>query len=434
MENIGRDVRVRIVKGLDALLLTVPFFLCWYGYYATRTFSPFFRKGNYLVVLLFLFVYIIYGRMYDGFRISLNRVPDIVCSQGLAAFMTNCVMYVVIWLLMKHLPNPLPLLAAFAMEIVLAGIWALSAHKWYFLTHPPMAATVIYDQRSGLEKLVEEYGLEKKFCIRQTARVEECLQKIGMLDKNDAVFLSGIHSHERNIILKYCVEHRIEVFVIPRIGDVLMSGAKHLHMFHLPMLQTGRYHPSVEYLFAKRMIDILVSGMALLLLSPIMLVTAAAIHLTDKGPVFYRQCRLTKDGKKFKVLKFRSMRVDAEKDGIARLSSGENDSRVTSVGRFIRKVRIDELPQLINILKGDISLIGPRALLPDELRDYGDRSLILTVKSGLTGFAQVSGRRDISFEERRALDIYYVRNWSISLDAQIFVKTIIEVLKRDGAK
>ena len=111
----------------------------------------------------------------------------------------------------------------------------------------------------------------------------------------------------------------------------------------------------------------------------------------------------------------------------------KNDPRITKIGAFIRKTSIDELPQLFNILKGDISLIGPRALLPGELRDYGDRSLILTVKSGLTGFAQVSGRRNISFEERRALDIYYVRNWSLMLDASIFFKTIAAVLKRDGA-
>ena len=112
----------------------------------------------------------------------------------------------------------------------------------------------------------------------------------------------------------------------------------------------------------------------------------------------------------------------------------KNDPRVTKFGHFIRKTSIDELPQLFNILKGDISLIGPRALLPGELRDYGDRSLILSVKSGLTGLAQVSGRRDIPFEERRALDIYYVKNWSLMLDLQIFFRTIAAVLKRDGAK
>ena len=112
----------------------------------------------------------------------------------------------------------------------------------------------------------------------------------------------------------------------------------------------------------------------------------------------------------------------------------KNDPRITKFGKFIRTTSLDELPQLFNILKGDISLIGPRALLPGELRDYGDRSLILTVKSGLTGLAQVSGRRDISFNERRALDIYYVKNWSLMLDLSIFMRTIATVLRGEGAK
>ena len=111
-----------------------------------------------------------------------------------------------------------------------------------------------------------------------------------------------------------------------------------------------------------------------------------------------------------------------------------NDPRITKFGKFLRKTSIDELPQLFNVLKGDISLIGPRALPENEIDEYGDRSLILSVKSGLTGFAQVSGRRDISFEERRALDIYYVMNWSLLLDAQVFFKTIWMVIRRDGAR
>ena len=112
----------------------------------------------------------------------------------------------------------------------------------------------------------------------------------------------------------------------------------------------------------------------------------------------------------------------------------KNDPRYTKIGNFLRKTSLDELPQLFNILKGDISLIGPRALQPLELKTYGDRSLILSVKSGLTGLAQVSGRRDISFNERRALDVYYVQNWSLALDLSIFFRTILAVLKHDGAK
>ncbi|MDO4527142.1 MAG: sugar transferase, partial [Candidatus Saccharibacteria bacterium] len=163
------------------------------------------------------------------------------------------------------------------------------------------------------------------------------------------------------------------------------------------------------------------------------------------------QERVGLNRKKFYMYKFRSMKSEYSgmpaEEAFIKMGKPElikkyrrdgdylkNDPRITKIGKFIRKTSLDELPQLFNILKGDISLIGPRALLPGELRDYGDRSLLLTVKSGLTGFAQVSGRRDISFEERRALDIYYVRNWSLLLDLQIFFKTIAIVFKREGAK
>ena len=202
----------------------------------------------------------------------------------------------------------------------------------------------------------------------------------------------------------------------------------------------------------KRLFDILFSLVGILVTLIPMMIVWVVLKLTDfKHSPIYKDNRLTQYNRKFKCYKFRTMKpvysgMTAEqaflKMGKPELikkyrKNGDylvDDPRVTKVGRFLRRTSIDELPQLFNILKGDISLIGPRALLPGELRDYGDRSLILTVKSGLTGFAQVSGRRDIAFEERRALDIYYVRNWSLMLDLSIFFKTIMVVLKGEGAK
>lgn len=202
----------------------------------------------------------------------------------------------------------------------------------------------------------------------------------------------------------------------------------------------------------KRAFDILISLIGIILAAVPMLFVWLVIKITDpKHSAMYTDYRLTRYNKKFKCYKFRSMKskysgMTAEeaftKMGKANLikkyrEDGDyikNDPRITKFGHFIRRTSLDELPQLFNILKGDISFIGPRALLPNELRTYGDRSLILTVKSGLTGFAQVSGRRNISFEERRALDIYYVLNWSLMLDFQIFLKTIVAVFRGEGAK
>ena len=257
---------------------------------------------------------------------------------------------------------------------------------------------------------------------------EKCMDNLSILDGMEAVFLSGIHSHERNRILKYCVEKDIRAYVIPRIGDVLMSGAKRMHMFHLPILRVERYAPSPEYLFFKRFFDILLSLAALVLLSPVMLVTALAIRLTDGGPVFYRQCRLTRNGKKFNVLKFRSMRVDAERDGIARLSTGDKDPRITPVGGVIRKCRIDELPQLFNILGGSMSLVGPRPERPEIASQYEAQMpefrLRLQAKAGLTGYAQVYGKYNTTPYDKLQMDLMYIANPGFKEDLRILLATV----------
>lgn len=202
----------------------------------------------------------------------------------------------------------------------------------------------------------------------------------------------------------------------------------------------------------KRTMDLVLGGLATILALIPMLVTWIVIKCSEpKAPAVYSSWRLSRFNQKVKIYKFRSMKSEYsgmspekafEKMGKPELSkkyreNGDtlpNDPRITKIGKFIRKTSLDELPQLFNVLKGDISLVGPRALVPGELRDYGDRSLLLSVKSGLTGLAQVSGRRDISFEERRALDIYYVQNWSIGMDLRILFRTIGTVFKREGAK
>ncbi|MBR3115754.1 sugar transferase [Candidatus Saccharibacteria bacterium] len=202
----------------------------------------------------------------------------------------------------------------------------------------------------------------------------------------------------------------------------------------------------------KRAFDIVFAVIGIIIVAIPMLIVWIAIKCSDmKHSAFYADERLTRYNRRFKCYKFRTMKPEysgmTAEEAFTKMGKPElikkyrkngdymkNDPRITKVGNFLRRTSLDELPQLFNILMGDISLIGPRALLPGELRDYGDRSLILTVRSGLTGFAQVSGRRDIPFEERRALDTYYVRNWSLMLDASIFFKTIVVVLKGEGAK
>jgi exopolysaccharide biosynthesis polyprenyl glycosylphosphotransferase len=283
--------------------------------------------------------------------------------------------------------------------------------------------------RADLEKALLEHELEKKFHIIKTIGALECSTDLsGLPEDTEVVFFSGVHSHERNIIMKYCVAKNIQTYVIPRIGDMLMQSAHPVHMMNLPILQVRAYAPAQEYLLIKRFFDIVLSLLMLILASPLMAVTAIAIRAYDGGPVLYRQQRLTKNGRVFEMLKFRSMRVDAEKDGVARLSSGQKDDRITPVGHVIRKIRIDELPQLWNILKGDMSIVGPRPERPEIAEQYyqtlPEFHLRLQAKAGLTGYAQVYGKYNMSPYDKLLMDLYYIGHPGMIEDLRIMFATV----------
>lgn len=367
---LEHSIAVRCVKLINLILMVIPFIVCWYVYYSQRLIIPYYSRGNWVVIALFTIMYFIYCKIFDGFLVSINRISEMVYSQMLAALITDAIMYIITWLLMRSFPNVLPMLILLVVQLAVSIIWCMAAHTWYFKVYPPQKSAIVYDAREGMERLIDEYGMDKKFKVLFEIKSDTCINDLSILNKVETVFLSGIHSHDRNIILKYCVSNGINVYVIPRVGDVIMSGARKMHMFHLPMLRVGRYNPNPEFLFIKRLFDIILSLIAIIILSPIMIVVAFLIKVTDKGPVLYKQCRLTKNGKQFMVLKFRSMRVDAEKDGVARLSSGDKDDRITPIGKFIRKVRFDELPQLFNILFGDMSIVGPRPERPEIAAQY----------------------------------------------------------------
>lgn len=422
-----REFLLRLLKLFNVLLITVPFAWCWFYYYAQQLALPFYDRGNWVVVALYAVLYMIFGRVYGSFWISLNRISESVYSQALAVMMTSGIMYVVTFLLERRMPDIWPLITAFVVQLVLSGLWSMAAHVAYYMLFPATKTIIVYDERKGMEKLIRDYGFEKKFTVIKTLTVEQCIANIDLLHNAQTVFVSGVHSHERNIILKYCVEQGIMMYLVPRIGDVLMSGAQQMHMFHLPMLRVGRYNPSPWHTIAKRTFDVVSAGALFLVISPLMLITAIAIK-TDGGPVFYKQRRLTQDGKEFDVLKFRSMRVDAEKDGVARLSTGDKDDRITKVGHFIRKVRIDELPQLLNIIGGSMSVVGPRPERPEIASQYEKEmpefSLRLQAKAGLTGYAQVYGKYNTTPYDKLQMDLMYISNPSFWEDLRIIFATI----------
>lgn len=428
MSKYKHDLLLRLMKLLNVVCLAMPFAWCWYRYYASRIVSPFHAVGDLLVVALFCMLYVLLGRIYGAFMVSMQSVLKTVYAQFWAVGITDIILYVVICLLSHTASNLLPGLAAFGAQMLLSYIWAFFTRKGYYAMFPAKKTAIVFNVRRGVEKLIDNYGLKGNYEVVLILSIEECLKDLSILNGIEVVFASGVQSHDRNILLKFCIEHDIMMYMIPRIGDVIMSGAQRMHMFHLPVLCIGRYMARPEYLFLKRVIDIVVSIMALILLSPIFLLTAIAIKLEDKGPVLYRQVRLTKNGRSFEILKFRSMRVDAEKDGIARLSTGDKDARITRVGRFIRLSHIDELPQLLNILKGDLSLVGPRPERPEIAAQYckeiPEFHLRLQAKAGLTGYAQIYGKYNTTPYDKLVMDLMYIAHPSIIEDMKIVFGTI----------
>ena len=429
METNSYRLILRLTKLVNVVLMTVPAVLLWWIWYAAE--ARFGTRGLSLTLITaaFVMLYMTYGRIYESFLVSLVRISEMVYSQCLALLMSDALMYVIFCLMAGKLVSLLPVMAMFGMQLVLSVLWCTAAHVWYFRTFPAKKTIVIYDRKRSLENLITAYGLQKKFEVLRTIPVDACIGSgFRDLEGMEVAFLCGIHSHDRNAVLKQCVEKGITMYVLPRIGDTIMSGATRMHLFHLPFLRVGRYDPAPEYLIMKRLFDIAVSASALVVLSPVLLVTALAIKLTDGGPVFYKQTRLTRDAKTFQVLKFRSMRVDAEKDGVARLSTGDGDDRITPVGRFIRKVRIDELPQLINILRGDMSVVGPRPERPEIADQYArelpEFSLRLQAKAGLTGYAQVYGKYNTTPYDKLQMDLMYIAHPSFWEDLRIIFATV----------
>ena len=250
------------------------------------------------------------------------------------------------------------------------------------------------------------------------------------------VVIGDIPSHERNTLLKYCFEKDIRCYSIPKLSDIMLRNAEDIHLFDTTLLLSRNLRLTAEQMFFKRVIDIVFSLLGLVVASPFMLVIALAIKLYDGGPVFYRQPRFTRDKRVFMILKFRSMKMDSEEKG-AQLAQ-KDDDRITPVGKIIRRIHFDELPQIFNILKGDMSLVGPRPERPEIAAVYSERipefDYRLKVKAGLTGYAQVYGKYNTTPYDKLKLDLTYIETYSLQLDIKLLMLTFKILFQKENTE
>lgn len=408
------------------------FALMWYQSYKMKMYIfPFFAKGDVIVIFLYTALYLLFARLYGGFDITFHSAGELTYSHAVAAVLSCGIMYLVTALLMRSVPSVLPMLALVAASVAVGGIWAFASKRLTLRLLAARPILLIYDNKEAREDGEAILGsLPRVFRLLGAVSAREGTQAVcEQIRRKEAraVMLCGVASTQRNDLVKYCIDHGVEAYVRPNIGDFLIKGAQSLQLDNLPVLLCHRSSPSIWYLAAKRFLDIVLSLLALVVFSPFMLVTAICIKAYDGGPILYKQLRLTKDRKEFYVYKFRSMRVDAEKDGVARLAS-THDDRITPVGRVIRMLRIDEMPQLFCILLGDMTIVGPRPERPEIAAQYEKEmpefALRLQAKAGLTGLAQVYGKYNTTPYNKLQMDLQYIGSMGIVTDLKIIFATI----------
>ena len=410
------------------LVFSGSLYFMWTEYYNPYIPKPFYQYGNYLLLALFMGIYFAFVKVYGGFMVGTAQVHDLIFSQIIAIGFLQGISYIIFSLLSYDMVSPLPFIIMFILFSAFASVWALVVDAIYFRLHAPKKTVVVFENIDSYLSLKGIRSMDKRFTVIRTfnsgkTSLAELFEQISSVD---AVFLCGVPSDYRNEVVKYCIANNKVAYVKPKISDTIIRGGRTIQLMNVPVYRCKRSDVSLIYQAIKRFFDILLSLIAIIISSPIMLVTALAIRLYDGGPVFYKQVRLTLNGKEFEIIKFRSMIQNAEKDGVARLAEN-SDSRITPVGNIIRKLRIDELPQLFNILKGDMSFVGPRPERPEIAAEYEkdmpEFALRLQVKAGLTGYAQVYGKYNTPPYDKVQMDLMYIAHQNILEDIKLMLIT-----------
>ena len=301
----------------------------------------------------------------------------------------------------------------------------------------PRRLLVVYD-RHVPERLIQKLHTRKdKYTVSEIVSSTVGMEAIFCkMEKYDAVLLGNVSADTRDLLLKHCFNNGICCYVMPDISDIMFMGAEKVQLSDMTLLFLRNQGLSAGERCIKRIFDIVVGLIAVIIAAPVMLIIAAAIKLYDGGPVFFVQNRLTRDGKVFSIYKFRSMRVQREDE--ENCITRKNDDRITPIGHVIRKLHLDELPQILNIIKGDMSFVGPRPEWTATTEQYSQNLpeflFRLKVKAGLTGYAQVYGKYNTTPYDKLLLDLTYIEKYSFLLDLKLMFLTLKILFQKENTE
>ncbi len=423
-------------SALEVVLLCVLYYYIWREGYDS---ANYYFNGKYVLTGVYgLLVCLLFSNL-DGFLFDQRKAIDIALGQLIGLFMVNFITYFQLCLISNKMISVLPMIVLFLADVALAVVLIFIYKRIYHRFFAAHEMLLVYGSDNAVGIKIKMDSRRDKYNIKKLISVDEGYDAVCReIEKYNAVILNDLPAKERNDLLKFCYQRDIRTYVVPKISDILIRGGKNINLFDTPLIHVETKGLSMTQRFIKRCVDILFSATLLIVASPILIAVALAIKLEDGGPVFYKQKRMTIGGREFNILKFRSMIVNAEKATGAVLSAGENDPRITKVGHFVRKTRLDEIPQLINILKGDMSVVGPRPerkVFVDEFCEkMPEFAYRMKVKGGLTGFAQIYGKYNTSPYDKLRLDLMYIENYSLQLDIKLIILTVKIMFTKDSTE
>lgn len=432
---------IRIAEGiLELVLFALIYYFFWTEFHKSRYMPSYNGSGKY--VLLGIYAAIVFVILYlcEAFKYGHYKFTDVAVSQGIGLFIADFITYFQLCLVANRMVNPLPMALVFLCSALVAVICVYWFTRIYHAFYVPHDILLIYGSDQALDLKFKMDQRMDKYTITEIISVYKGWNEVQeAIRRHDAVLINDVVGGIRNDILKYCYLHSVRTYVVPKVSDLILEGAQDVNLFDTPLKLVKGRGLSLPQRFIKRTMDIVLCLIALIPAAPIMLLIALAIKLEDHGPVFYKQSRVTQNGKIFDILKFRSMIVDAEKGGYdLSMRANGKDPRITRVGNIIRALRVDELPQILNILKGDMSIVGPRPERVENVEAYAaeipEWHMREKVKGGLTGYAQIFGRYNTSPLDKTKLDILYIENYSILMDIKLIFLTLRILFSKESTE
>lgn len=435
----GSRNMIRGIEGIfEIAVLTVIYYLVWRYGYESVDFPHYFGNGKYVLMGVYAVLLTILFNSFDSFQFGHLRTMDIVVAQWISLFLANFITYFQLSLIANVMISVWQMFVLLVIQAVVAlilpYIYSLIYHKIYSAHKMVM----IYGTDNAVTLKVKMESRPDKYRVQKLIPVDMGLDAIcEEIAKYDSVIINDVPAAVRNDILKFCYDRHIRTYVTPKLSDIIVRGGTEICLFDTPLLLVKGAGLTFLQRVMKRAMDLILCLIAMIPALPVMLAVALAIKLDDHGPVFYKQKRVTLDGKVFEILKFRSMIVNAEAAGKSQPAT-DNDPRITKVGKIIRATRIDELPQILNILKGEMSIVGPRPERVEHVEEYSaeipEFKYRLKVKGGLTGYAQVYGKYNTSAYDKLRLDLMYIENYSILLDIKLILMTVRIILKKESTE